>query len=77
MIGGYTQGNPFDALIVGCYGDNQLQFVAKVKPASCRMFRREDYQRLSGLETDKCPFANLPEKRRTWGALTAEEMKNC
>ena len=27
--------------------------------------------------TDKCPFVNLPEKRRTWWALTAEEMKNC
>jgi bifunctional non-homologous end joining protein LigD len=23
------------------------------------------------------PVANLPEKRRTWRALTAEEMKEC
>jgi hypothetical protein len=29
------------------------------------------------LETDKSPFPNLPEKRRTWCALTAEAMKNC
>jgi bifunctional non-homologous end joining protein LigD len=24
-----------------------------------------------------CPFANVPEKKRTQGALTTEEMKNC
>ena len=30
------------------------------------------------LETNVCPFANLPEqKRRTQWALTREEMKNC
>ena len=37
--------------------------------------RREVFQRFKGFETDKEPFANLPEKRRTWWALTAEEMK--
>jgi len=31
----------------------------------------------AGLETKGCPFANLPEKRRTMWALTAEEMKEC
>ena len=35
------------------------------------------FQRFAGLETDKCPFTNLPEKRRTMWALTAEEMKEC
>jgi len=30
-----------------------------------------------GLEIDTCPFANLPEKKRTRWALTKEEMKNC
>ena len=39
--------------------------------------RREVFQRLKGLEIDQCPFFNLPEKRRTWWALTAEEMKEC
>jgi len=29
------------------------------------------------LETDTCPFANLPEKKRTQWALTKEEMNNC
>ena len=29
------------------------------------------------LQIDKCPFVNLPEKRRTMWALTSEEMKEC
>jgi bifunctional non-homologous end joining protein LigD len=34
--------------------------------------------RMKPLETEVCPFANLPEKkRRTQWELTAEEMKNC
>jgi ATP-dependent DNA ligase len=33
--------------------------------------------RFKGLEIDTCPFANLPEKKRTMWALTKEEMKNC
>ena len=39
--------------------------------------RREVFQRLKSLETSACPFANLPEKKRTPWALTREEMKNC
>ena len=33
--------------------------------------------KFKGLEIDTCPFANLPEKKRTQWALTKEEMKNC
>jgi bifunctional non-homologous end joining protein LigD len=29
VIGGYTPGNPFDALIVGCYDGTELKFVAR------------------------------------------------
>jgi len=38
VIGGYTLGgNPFDALIVGCYDGMKLKYVAKVRePVSCR-----------------------------------------
>ena len=39
--------------------------------------RREVFQSLKGLESADCPFANLPEKKRTPWALTREEMKNC
>jgi bifunctional non-homologous end joining protein LigD len=34
-------------------------------------------KRLKGLQTDSCPFVNLPEKKRTQWALTREEIKNC
>jgi bifunctional non-homologous end joining protein LigD len=77
VIGGYTPGNPFDALIVGCYAGEKLNSVAKVRNGFVPHVRREVFQRLKGLETDKCPFVNLPEKHRTWWALTAEEMKDC
>ena len=29
------------------------------------------------MEIATCPFANLPEKKRTQFSLTGEEMKNC
>jgi ATP-dependent DNA ligase len=38
---------------------------------------REVAIRLKSLEIDTCPFANLPERKRTQWALTKEEMKNC
>ena len=38
--------------------------------------RREVWQKLKGLEIAACPFAKLPEKKRTQWALTREEMKN-
>jgi ATP-dependent DNA ligase len=39
--------------------------------------RRDVAAKLKRLETASCPFANLPEKKRTQWALTKEEMKNC
>jgi len=33
--------------------------------------------KIKGLEIETCPFANLPEKKRTQWALTKEEMKRC
>jgi ATP-dependent DNA ligase len=77
VIGGYTPGNPFDALIVGCYDGARLNFVSKVRAGFVPHVRRELYRCLKQLETPNCPFANLPEKRRTQWALTAEEMKDC
>src|SRR6266550_5523221 len=64
-IGGYTPGNPFDALIVGCYDGADLKFVAKVRSGFVSRVRREVFQRFGRFETEKCPFTNLPEKRRT------------
>ena len=77
VIGGYTPGNPFDALIVGYYEDGRLYYVANVRNGFVPRVRQEVYRRFKGLETDRCPFVNLPEKRRTMWALTAEQMKEC
>jgi hypothetical protein len=37
VIGGYTPGNPFDALIVGCYEGANLQFVASQRTGDDRV----------------------------------------
>jgi ATP-dependent DNA ligase len=77
VIGGYTPGNPFDALIVGYYQDGRLLYAAKVRNGFVPLVRREVGTKFKGLGIDTCPFANLPEKKRTQWALTKEEMKNC
>jgi bifunctional non-homologous end joining protein LigD len=77
VIGGYTAGNPFDALIVGYYDNAALKYVAKVRNGFVPRLRREVYERLAGLTSEKCPFRNLPEKRRTLYSLTRGEMQNC
>jgi bifunctional non-homologous end joining protein LigD len=77
VIGGYTRGNPFDALIVGYYQDGNLRFAGKVRNGFVPHLRREVASRFKPLETDTCPFVNLPEKKRTAWALTADEMKKC
>jgi ATP-dependent DNA ligase len=77
VIGGYTPGNPLDAIIVGYYDDGKLLYAAKVRNGFVPQVRREVATRFKGLEIDTCPFANLPERKRTQWALTKEEMKNC
>ncbi len=52
-------------------------FVSKVRNGFVPHVRREVFKRFAGFATEKCPFANLPEKRRTLWALTADEMKEC
>jgi bifunctional non-homologous end joining protein LigD len=79
VIGGYTVGNPFDALIVGCYEDRNLRYVSRVKAGFNPPLRRELYSLLQTLEIRRCPFANLPEPRRyRWDVgLTEADMENC
>jgi ATP-dependent DNA ligase len=62
---------------VGYYANGKLQYAAKVRNGFVPQVRREVATRLKGLEIKTCPFANLPEKKRTQWALTKEEMKNC
>ena len=77
VIGGYTPGNPLDAVIVGYYEGDKLMYAAKVRNGFVPQVRRDVWQKLKGLEIASCPFANLPEKKRTQFSLTREEMKNC
>ena len=63
VIGGYTPGNPFDALIVGVYDGAKLEYVAKVRNGFVPRMRQEVYERLSRVQSEQCPFSNLPEKR--------------
>jgi ATP-dependent DNA ligase len=60
VIAGYTPGNPFDALIVGYYEGEGLLYAANVRNGFVPQVRREVASRFKGLETDTCPFANLP-----------------
>ena len=39
--------------------------------------RRDVAAKFSAFQIDTCPFANLPERKRTPWALTREEMKEC
>jgi ATP-dependent DNA ligase len=77
VIGGYIPDNPFDSIIVGYYQDGKLLYAAKVRNGFVPHTRREVAAKLKGLQIGQCPFANLPERKRTQWALTREEMKNC
>ena len=59
------------------YEGGRLMYVAKVRNGFVPHVRREVFEKLKGLETETCPFANLPEKKRTQWPLTREEMRNC
>jgi len=52
-------------------------YAAKIRNGFVSNTRREVAAKLKGLRIDACPFANLPERKRTQWALTREEMKNC
>ncbi|HEY7557513.1 MAG TPA: non-homologous end-joining DNA ligase [Candidatus Binatia bacterium] len=77
VIGGYVPGNPIDSIIVGYCQDGTLLYAAKVRNGFVPRTRRAVAAKLKGLEIGTCPFANLPERKRTQWALTKEEMKNC
>jgi len=40
VVGGYTPGNPFDAVIVGCYHGDKLFYAGKVRAGSVPHVRR-------------------------------------
>jgi bifunctional non-homologous end joining protein LigD len=78
VIGGYRPdgSDSLDALLVGYYAGRELLFAGKVRAGFIPPVRREVARRLKPLRVDRCPFANLPDNKKSrWGAgITAEEM---
>jgi DNA ligase D-like protein (predicted ligase) len=79
VIGGYTLGNPFDALVFGYYEHDRLMYVARTRNGFTPASRQRLFERFRGLEVPGCPFVNLPEaKSGRWGqGLTKEKMQEC
>ena len=80
VLGGYTRGTrTFDAVILGYYQGRDLIYVARTRNGFTPALRASLYPRFRALETDVCPFANLPEaKGGRWGqGLTKQKMAEC
>ncbi len=78
VIGGYFPGpHGFDLLIVGYYYGEKLMYVARTRNGFVPASRRQVFSKLRHLVTPACPFANLPETRRSrFGEeLNAEKME--
>jgi bifunctional non-homologous end joining protein LigD len=80
VIGGYTIGtHTFDAVVIGCYENDRLMYVARTRSGFTPVLRQQLFKKFRPLEIPDCPFANLPEARSgRWGqGLTKEKMKDC
>jgi len=80
VIGGYTvSGATFDALVFGYYEADKLMYAGRTRNGFTPRLRTELLKQFKPLETNECPFANLPEKKAgRWGAgLTAAKMEDC
>jgi ATP-dependent DNA ligase len=76
VIGGDTVGSAtFDALIFGYYDGNDLIYAARTRSGVTPQSRAELAKAFRSLETERCPFANLPERhagRRGVGLTAAK-----
>jgi hypothetical protein len=62
-------GSPF-SLPVTASQDHKLMFAARVRNGFVPSLRTAVFRKFKGLETRKCPFANLPESEKGtlgWG----------
>jgi bifunctional non-homologous end joining protein LigD len=78
VIGGFKPSAAnFDSLLVGYYEGRKLMCAGKVRSGFTPHLRAQVFERIRGLETARCPFANLPSTRRgRWGeGVTADEMQ--
>jgi ATP-dependent DNA ligase len=79
VIGGYTLGNPFDALIFGYFDGKRLMYAGRTRNGFTPTTRGGLAKRFRGLGIEECPFANLPEQHTgRWGqGLTRAKMAAC
>ena len=65
-------------MLVGFYEGRRFLHAGKVRAGFKPHTRAEVFERISGTEIEKCPFANLPNStgKSHWGeGVTAEDMK--
>ena len=75
VVAGYTpSARNFDALVFGYFDGGLLMYAGRTHSGFTPASRDQVFRRFKGLETETCPFANLPEgKGGRWGeGLTAE-----
>jgi bifunctional non-homologous end joining protein LigD len=78
VIGGYIPGGQnFSELLIGEYGDDKLIFIKRLIAGFTPHTRAETFEAIKRLRTPGCPFANLPERRKSPHALTEEVMRQC
>ena len=80
VIAGHTpSARNFDALVFGYFDGGQLMYTGRTRSGFTPASRDQLFRRFKGLETERCPFANLPEgKGGRWGeGMTAEKMRDC
>jgi hypothetical protein len=74
VIGGYRlDGKRLDLFLVGYFEKSKLLFAAKVHQGLNPFRRALLLKTLSPLRVDKCPFANLPSRKKGhWGKASAQ-----
>ena len=78
VIGGFRPaGSTVDALLVGYYEGDALRFAGKVRAGFVAHVRRQLFEKLKPLRTERCPFSDLPTppgSSRWGGGIPPEEM---
>jgi len=78
VIGGYIPGGQnFSELLIGEERGTDLVFLKRLIAGFVPHTRAEVFDAIKGLRTKKCPFANLPEHRKSPHALTEQVMRQC
>ena len=77
VVGGFKPGEPLEWLVVGYYEAGKLLCAGNVRQGLNPRLRRELHRALMQIATDTCPFANLPNSKKShWGeGITSEQMQ--